>query len=117
MEPFDTNQRSAFQLRLDISVALLLVVVAKAGKSGGPNPDVCFYLGDRYLRLAETCKRRGADTKARRLQQKAEKYLRHSGPWQGPPFAAAMAMPIPKRPRFTAAIGWRTRRIPPDDAA
>ena len=31
--------------------------------------------------------------------------------------SAAMAMPVPKRPTFTEAIGWRIHPYPPDDAA
>jgi hypothetical protein len=108
------EQESISKLRIDICVAQLLLVVAKAGKPGEPNSDVCFYLGDRYLRLAEKHQQRGASRKSRRLRAKAEKYL---GPLQGPPYAAAMAMPVPKRPTFTAAIGWRPRKGPPDDAA
>ena len=109
-----TEQDSMARLRIDIFVAHLLLVVARAGKPGEPNPDVCFYLGDRYLRLAEKYQEWGALRKAQRLTEKAEKYL---GPLPGPPYAAAMAMPIPKRPSFTAAIGWRPRKGPPDDAA
>jgi hypothetical protein len=109
-----TEQESISQLRIDILVAHLLLFVAKAGKPGEPNSDVCFYLGNRYLRLAEKYQRSGASSKSLRLRGKAEKYL---GPLQGPPYAAAMAMPIPRRPTFTAAIGWRTRKGPPDDAA
>jgi len=111
------NQSSALRLRIDILVAQLLLVVAKAGKSGEPNSDVCYYLGDRYWRLAEYCRGRGASGKARDFQAKAEWYLRESGWWNGGPYGGALAMPIPKRPSFTAAIGWRTRQGPPDDAA
>jgi len=111
------KEESALQLRIDVGVALALLAVAKAGRPAKPNPDVCFYLGDRYLRLAELHKQRGSLRKARRLRSKAEKYLSGAGPWRDPPYAAAMAMPVPKRPTFTEAIGWRTRKIPPDDAA
>ena len=68
--------------------------------------------------LAEYCKERGSVNKAQRLRATAERYLQCSGPWPGPPHAAAMAMPVPKRPTFTQAIGWRTgKRQPLDDAA
>lgn len=108
---------SLLRLRIDIFVAHLLLVVAKAGKSGEPNPDVCYYLGDRYWRLAEIYRRHGASERARQLQDKAEWYLRASGWWKGGPYGGALAMPIPKRPTFTAAIGWRPRQGPPDNAA
>ncbi|TMB66298.1 MAG: hypothetical protein E6J54_23215 [Deltaproteobacteria bacterium] len=112
------NQESVWQLRFDLAVALALLTVAKAVRPGNPNPDVCFYLGDRYWCLAEYCKERGSVNKAQRLRETAERYLQCSGPWRGPPHAAAMAMPVPRRPTFTQAIGWRTgMRQPPDDAA
>jgi len=112
------NQESVWQLRFDLAMALALLTVAKAVRPGNPNPDVCFYLGDRYWRLAEYCKERGSVNKAQRLRATAERYLQCSGPWRGPPHAAAMAMPVPRRPTFTQAIGWRTgKRQPPDDAA
>ena len=112
------QQDTMSQLRIDIFVAHLLLVVAKAGKPGEPHPDVCFYLGDRYWWLAAAYRRQGLTVKAEGFQVKAEKYLRASGWWRGgPPSSGALAMPIPKRPSFTAAIGWRPRKGPPDDAA
>jgi hypothetical protein len=73
------KEESDFQLRFDLAVALVLLAAAKAGRTGKPNPDVCFYLGDRYLRLAERYNRRGSTRKAQRLRAKAEKYLRGAG--------------------------------------
>src|SRR5258706_9214703 len=97
----------ALQLRIDIFLAHLLLVMAKAGKSGKPNADVCYYLGDRYWRLAECYRGRGRSAKASEFQIKAEHYVRESGWWNGGPYGGAMAMPIPKRPTFAAAIGGR----------
>ena len=108
---------SFLRLRFDILIAHLLLVVAKAGKVGEPNPEVCYYLGDRYWRLAEIYRRDGVAGKARKFQDKAEMYLRASGWWNGGPYGGALAMPVPERPTFTAAIGWRPRQGPPDDAA
>jgi hypothetical protein len=107
----------ALGLRIDIFVAHLLLVMAKAGKSGEPNAEVCFYLGDRYWRLAEYYEDNGTTAKARMLQAKAESYLRASGWRNGGPYGGALAMQAPERPTFTAAIGWRPRQGPPDDAA
>lgn len=100
------------QLRVDITVALALLMIAKAGRRARPNPDVCFYLGDRYVRLSEYHRVKGRLKKAKRFRAKAEFYFQGSGPWRDPPFVAAMAMPAPKRPTFTAAIGWRAPRRP-----
>lgn len=111
------EQSSALRLRIDILVAPILLFLAKAGKSGEPNSDVCYYLGDRYWRLAECYRGRGVSGKASEFQAKAEWYLRESGWWNGGPYGGALAMPIPKRLTFTAAIGWRPRQRPPDDAA
>ena len=111
------EQSSALRLRFDILVARLLLVVAKAGKSGEPNSDVCYYLGYHYWRLADCYRLSGVSAKASEFQAKAEWYLRESGWWNGGPYGGALAMPIPKRPTFTAAIGWRSRQGPPDDAA
>jgi hypothetical protein len=112
------SQQSIYKLRFDLAVAFCLLGIAKAGRPGNPNPDVCYYLGDRYWWLAAEYERRGDKSKAKRLRDKAENYLRASGWWHGgPPPSGAMALPVPKRPTFAAAIGWRSRRDPPDDAA
>lgn len=95
------NQESIWQLRADLAWILMLLWMATAGRSGGPNPEVLFYLGDRYWRLAEQYRRKGSTEKAQRLQAKAEYYLKASGWDCPPPPAAAMAMPVPKRPTFT----------------
>jgi len=108
---------SLLRLRIDIFVTHLLLIVARAGKSSRPNPEVCYYLGNRYWRLAEIYRRHGACERAQQVQDKAEWYLRESGWWNSGPYAAAMAMPAPKRPSFIAAIGWRPQQGPPADAA
>jgi hypothetical protein len=105
------------QLLMDITVALALLMIAKAGRPARPNPEVCFYLGDRYVRLSEYHRVKGRLKKAKRFRAKAEFYFQGSGPWRDPPYAAAMSMPAPKRPTFTTAIGWRARPGAPDDAA
>ena len=79
------EQSSALRLRIDIFVAHLLLAMAKAGKSGEPNAEVCFYLGDCYSRLAEYYRDKGATAKARTLQTKAQSYLRASGWWNEAP--------------------------------
>ena len=111
------SDESVFRLRLDLTIALALLVVAKAGRPGRPNPDVCFYLGDRYQHLAEHYRRRRKYKKANLLRRKAKFYLAGSGSDPEPPYTAATAMPVPKRPSFVAAIGWRRRNGSPNDAA
>jgi len=53
---------------------------------------------------------------AQRLEAKAKRYLDLGGGDPRPP-AAALAMPIPPRPSFTAAIGFPAEKPPPNDAA
>ena len=89
--------------------------MARARGSDELNPEIHLYLYDRYWRLARYHERRGNRQKARRLRAKAAEHYRHTG-HDGPPFAVALAMPVPRPPLFTRAVA--TRRIPgPDDAA
>jgi hypothetical protein len=110
-------QESIVRLKFDLAVALALLFVAKAGRPGRPNPDVCYYLGVRYFHLAEHYRRGRRFKKANRLRRKAKFYLAGRGPAPEPPYAAAMAMPAPERPTFVSAIGWRARKGPPKGAA
>ncbi len=102
-------------LRGDLVVTHVVLWVASARRGGEPKPEVHLYLYDRYSRLAQYYERRGKRKKAARLHDKAEAHWRRSGR-PGPPFAAAMAMPRPRLPFFTWALGNRERRDP-DDAA
>ncbi len=111
------NQESIWQLWADLTWVLILLWMATTSGSGKPHPAVLFYLGDRYWRLAEKYRRKGSTEKALRLQVKAEYYLKASGWDRPPPSAAAMAMPVPRQPRFTEPIDWPTRETPLDDAA
>ena len=109
-------EESTLKLHTDVAWVLSLVWVAKAGRAGEPQPQVHYYLGDRYLRLAERYKAIGSLRRAGVFREKAERHLRASG-WDPRPPAAALAMPIPKRPTFTEAIGWYVHPEPPNDAA
>ena len=95
---------SLWQLRFDVVWVLGLLSLASAGRKTEPKPEVHLYLGDRYWRLAEYHSKRRATQKAERLRAKAEHHLRMGG-WDPLPPAAAMAMPVPRRPTFTEAIG------------
>ena len=110
------TEESIMKLHADVAWVLALVWIAKAGRSGEPQPQGHYYLGDRYWRLSERYNAKGSVRRARLLRAKAEWHLRASG-WDPLPPAAAMAMPIPKRPTFTEAIGWYIHSDPPDDAA
>ena len=110
------TEESILTLYADLAWVLALVWIAKAGRSGEPQPQVHYYLGDRYWRLSERYKARGSIRRAQRFRIRAERHLSASG-WEPLPPAAAMAMPIPRRPTFTEAIGWRIDSHPPNDAA
>src|SRR2546425_10037222 len=94
---------SPWVLRLDLVSGRALLWVVEVLRAGEAHPEVYLYLADRYWRLAAHCERRGRSRRAQRLAAKARHYL-------GDPLppAAALAMPVPRRPSFTAAIGFRT---------
>ena len=102
-------------LRGDVIVTNALLWVVTVRRAGEPKPEVHLYLYDRYWRLAEYYERRGKRKKAAYLYAKAEAHYRSSGQ-SGPPFAAAMAMPRPRSPFFTWAVGGREPRSPNDAA-
>jgi hypothetical protein len=108
----DHEQRttdSIWALKIDILSARILVWVACVGRDAELTPEAHAYLCDRYHRLALHC-RRGHTDAAAKAEAKAGQH------WQddGPPFAAAMAMPRPSRWAKTWAVSGKDD---PDDAA
>jgi hypothetical protein len=88
--------------------------------SAGPrthdlSPVIHLYLFDRYSRLAWYHERRGHRQRALRLRARAAEHWRHAG-HDGPPFAVALTMPVPRPPPLTRAVATRRLRSP-DDAA
>ena len=108
-------QLSPWVLRFDVVSGRALLWIVTTRRAGEVHPEVYLYLADRYWRLAAHYEKRGRPRKAQRLAGKAKQYLDLGGGDPLPP-AAALAMPIPRRPSFTAAIGFRSDK-PPDDAA
>ena len=102
-------------LRTDLLTVHGLLWMARVRPGGEPRPEVHLYLYDRYWRLAEYHERRGRSKNASRLRMKAMIHYRQSGS-DGPPLAAALAMPVPRPPLFTRAVARQARRDP-DDAA
>jgi hypothetical protein len=100
---------------LDILCAKALVWVASFGRDADLTPESHLYFTDRYRRLAEHHRSRGRAAKAERFRSRAEHDLDAAG-YDGPPFAAAMAMPRPRRWLRTDAVS-RARIDSPDDAA
>jgi hypothetical protein len=109
---------SPWALSIDLLSAKALVWIASVSHGGHADnvpeltPEAHRYFFDRYSRLAECHRRHGRWTKAVRLEAKAAE---HGHP-DGPPYAAALAMPRPRRFTRTDAIG-RRRFSAPDDAA
>jgi hypothetical protein len=106
------SQESPLQLRYDLASARVLLWVAGAGRRGEMRREVHLFLADRYGRLALYYRSQGNVRKANRIDARAAWHYAAGGP--PPPSAAAMAMPIPRPPARTSAIGVPD---PPDDVA
>jgi hypothetical protein len=109
------TEEGPWGLRGDLIITNAILRIVDARRVGEPKPEVHLYLYDRYSRLAEYYDRRGKRKKASRLRAKAEAHYSRSG-HTGPPFAAAMAMPRPRSPFFTWAVGRRDHQGPNDAA-
>jgi hypothetical protein len=103
-------------MRLDLWSARVIVWAATVGRDAVLTPDAHLYFFDRYRRLAELHRARGHLRTAARLQEKAAEHLRSSGGGDGPPYAAAMAMPRPRQFVRIDAVS-HVRFDGPDDAA
>ena len=107
---------SLFSLSVDLMSARVLVWIASVGRDAELTPEAHLYFFDRYRRLAEYHRARGHAGKARRFQARAAEHYQAGGGGDGPPYAAAMAMPRPNRFLRTDAVS-RNRLDGPDDAA
>ena len=107
---------SPLWLSVDLLSAEVLVWVASVGRDAELTPEAHIYLFDRYRRLAQYHRAHGRAIRANRLQAKANEHYRASGGCDGPPYAAAMAMPRPNRFVRTDAVS-RNRMDGPDEAA
>lgn len=111
-----TPGNSWFSLSADLLTARALVWLATAGRDAELTPEAHLYFFDRYTRLARYHLARGRIERAARFQARADEHYIGSGGGDGPPYAAAMAMPRPRRFIRTDAVS-RTRIDRPDDAA
>jgi hypothetical protein len=96
--------QSHLALVVDIVTAKVLVWAASVGRNVDLKPEAHIYFFDRYTRLAKYHRDRGRLDKARRLQMKADEHYRAGGGFDGPPYAAAMGMPRPRRFVRTDAV-------------
>jgi hypothetical protein len=106
---------SRWSLMFDLVSARALVWIAKWGRDSELTADAHVYFFDRYRRLAAVHRSRGQLDKAKSVEAKAEKHYR-PGYDDGPPYAAAMAMPRPRRWIQTDMIS-KSHLDGPDDAA
>ena len=104
--------QSLWSLRLDLFFARVLVWLLSVGREVELAPEAHAWLCVRYHRLADHYRLRGRVRAARRAEARADEHCDNDGP----PYAAAMAMPRPKRFFVTNAVG-KPSRQPPDDAA
>ena len=107
---------SLWSLSIDLVSAKALVWVASVGRQVELTPEAHLYFFDRYRRLAQYHRTHGRPRRAEEVQAKADGHYRAGGGTDGPPYAAAMAMPRPRHFVFTDAIS-RSRVDGPDDAA
>ena len=105
-----------WSLSMDLLWAKTLVWVASVGRDAELTPEAHIYFFDRYRRLAEYYRAHGRPDRAKRAQAKADEHYRAGGGTEGPPYAAAMAMPRPDRFVRTEAVSVN-RFDGPDDAA
>ncbi len=103
-----------WSLVFDLWSAKVLVWAARVGRDAELTPQAELFFFDRYRVLANYHSARGHVDKANRFRAKAERF-RHDQD-SGPPYAAAMAMPRPRRFVHTDAVARRWPH-PPDDAA
>ena len=106
---------SAWQLRADLASAKVLVWLASLGRDVELTTDTHQYFFDRYHRLARYYRMRGNQKVAARLQAKADEHYRVGG-GDGPPYAAAMGMPRPRKWVSTNAVGHGAFHDPNDAA-
>jgi len=115
MKPLKPGSAALCSLQIDLFSARALVWIASVGRDAELTPQAHIYFFDRYRRLAEYYRAHGRLVRAKRLQAKANEHYEASGS-DGPPYAAAMAMPRPRRFVRVSAMGTR-RMDEPDDAA
>jgi len=102
-------------LRLDVMTAKALVWLVSVGKDADLTSEAHLFFFDRYQRLAKYHRLRGHAARARQLQAKADEHYELGG-GEGPPYAAAMGMPRPRRWLSVDAVG-RSQVSGPDEAA
>jgi len=107
---------SPWEARADIVLGHGLRVLA-SGTFAEARPDIYLFLADRYWRLADWHAAKGHERRARRLRARGDQFWIEGGGQDPPPLAMAAAMPVPRRPSITSAVGSPSRKPEPPDAA
>jgi hypothetical protein len=108
------RREDIWRLSLDLWSAKVIVWLASVGRDATLTREAHLFFFDRYRRLAEQQRMRGRVAKAARLQTRAEEHWSESG-GDGPPYAAAMALPRPRA--FVVVNAVSRNRGSTDDAA
>ena len=111
----EEKNESISGVRLDLVTAKILVWIATIGKDAELTSEAHIYFFERYQRLADYHRRRGHAARAGRLQAKADQHFELGG-GEGPPYAAAMGMPRPRKWIATDAVSKNHLRGPRDAA-
>ena len=85
-----------WRLQADLISARLLIWIGSVGRDAEISPEAHLYLALHYDLLSHHYVKRCRYAKARRFARLAVEHYRAVG-WDGPPYAAAMAMPVPER--------------------
>ena len=89
------QHESRLRLTADLLSTKLFVWIASVGRDAELTRDAHLYFADRYSRLARVHRARGRASRASELERQAREHFDLAGS-DGPPFAAAMAMPRPR---------------------
>jgi hypothetical protein len=92
-----------WRLAMDMLSARLLVWVASFGRDAELTAEAHLFFADRHQQLAALHREHHRIARAQRHQAKAHDHIDAAG-WDGPPYAAAMALPRPRRLSFTNAV-------------
>lgn len=112
----EPEKANVWRLRGDLAWAHSLLRLVSIPGTTTPRPEVHYFLFDRYFRLSEIHRQRGSRWRADRLRRLADWHYQRSGS-DTPPPAAAVALPIPKRPIFTWAVAGRPEPPEPPRSA
>jgi hypothetical protein len=100
------KEESDFQLRVDLVIALALLAARRESQT-----RTCVFISVTATCVWQNVTRGEAQLGTRNAFEQRRKNIFGAGPWHGPPHAAALAMPVPKRRTLIEAIGRPARKI------